>query len=68
MESPRRYILDEIVGGFIYILFMSYLCPIYVPFMSHLCLIYVLEDMADRSGVKGFTNMLERVYRKLILL
>ena len=33
MESPRRYISDEIVGGFTYVLSMSYLCPIYVPSM-----------------------------------
>ena len=31
IESPGRYILDEIVGGFINILSMSYLCPNYVP-------------------------------------
>ena len=56
-ESPRRYISDEIVGGFTYVLSMSHLCPI-----------YVLEDTADRLGVKGFINVLEGVYRKLILL
>ena len=43
MESPRRYILDKIVGGFIYVLFVSYLCPI-----------YVLKDMVDRLRVKCY--------------
>ena len=57
MESPRRYILDETVGGFIYVLSMSHLCPI-----------YVLEDMVDRLGAKGLTSVLEGVYRKLVLL
>ena len=47
---------------------MSYLYPIYVLFMSYLCPIYVPEDTADRLGVKGFISVLEGVYRKLVLL
>ena len=57
MESPRRYILDKTVRGFIYVLFISYLYPI-----------YVLKDMVDKLKVKGFTSVLEGVYRKLVLL
>ena len=42
-ESPRRYISDKIVGGFIYILSISYLYPI-----------YVLGDIVKQIRGKGF--------------
>jgi hypothetical protein len=36
--------------------------------MSHLCPIYILGVTVRQLGAKGFTSVLEGVYRKLVLL
>ena len=54
MESPRRYILDKTVGGFINIPPMSY--------------IYSRGDIVRQIGAKGFISVLKGLYRKLVLL
>jgi len=54
MESPRRYISDKTVGGFINVLPMSH--------------IYSRRDIVKQIGAKGFTSILKGLYRKLVLL
>jgi len=52
-EPFRRYILDKTVGGFINVLSTSHICP--------------RGDIVKQIGAKGFTSVLEGLYRKLVL-